>query len=55
MECKLLHEEDASGDARKLYDEISAVYGMVPNFFKAQAAIDTSGLARTGNGHNTQC
>jgi AhpD family alkylhydroperoxidase len=40
MECKLLQEEEATGKARELYDEIKASFGMVPNFFKAQAALD---------------
>ena len=52
MECKLLHEEHASGEARELYDEIAAAFGMVPNFFKAQAAIDPD-WART-NWQRTQ-
>ncbi|HCC55643.1 MAG TPA: hypothetical protein DEQ20_12120 [Desulfobulbaceae bacterium] len=40
MECKLLHEEEASGETAELYDNIRASFGMVPNFFKAQAALD---------------
>ncbi|MDT8336172.1 MAG: carboxymuconolactone decarboxylase family protein [Desulfurivibrionaceae bacterium] len=40
MECKLLQEEEATGKAAELYDDIRAGFGMVPNFFKAQAAID---------------
>lgn len=40
MECKLLQEEEATGDVALLYDEIQTAFGMVPNFFKAQAAVD---------------
>jgi len=40
MECKLLHEEQATGQTAELYDDIRAGFGMVPNFFKAQAAVD---------------
>lgn len=40
MECKLLREEQATGKTAELYEEIQARFGMVPNFFKAQAAVD---------------
>lgn len=40
MECKLLEEEQATGMTKELYEEIKASFGMVPNFFKAQAAVD---------------
>jgi len=40
MECKLVQEEQATGKTRELYDEIQSSFGMVPNFFKAQAAVD---------------
>ncbi|MFH1021325.1 MAG: carboxymuconolactone decarboxylase family protein [Pseudomonadota bacterium] len=40
MECTLLHEEQATGKTAALYDDIRAGFGMVPNFFKAQAAVD---------------
>ncbi len=40
MECRLLPEEAATGTAKELYQEIEAAFGMVPNFFKAQAAVD---------------
>lgn len=40
MECKLLEEEEATGKTAELYDDIRAKFGMVPNFFKAQAAVD---------------
>ena len=40
MECRLLQEDEATGTARELYQEIEAAFGMVPNFFKAQAAVD---------------
>lgn len=41
----LLSEEDATGKAKEVYDEIRAAFGMVPNFFKAQAAVDPEWLA----------
>ena len=40
MECKLLEEEQATGKVAELYEDIRDGFGMVPNFFKAQAAID---------------
>lgn len=36
----LLLEEDAQGRVDEIYREIRAAFGMVPNFFKAQAAVD---------------
>lgn len=41
----LLSEEDATGKAKQVYDEIRAAFGMVPNFFKAQGAVDPEWLA----------
>ncbi len=41
----LLSEEDATGKAKQVYDEIRESFGMVPNFFKAQAAVDPEWLA----------
>ena len=49
MECKLLQEEEATGKAKALYDEIKASFGMVPNFFKAQAALDPEWAAANWN------
>ncbi len=40
----LLSEQDATGKAKQIYDEIQEAFGMVPNFFKAQAAIDPEWL-----------
>ena len=40
-----LSEEDATGKVKEVYDEIRAAFGMVPNFFKAQAAVDPEWLA----------
>ena len=37
---KLLSENKVSGKTKEIYDEIIASFGMVPNFFKAQAAVD---------------
>jgi len=41
---KLLSEEDAVGKAKEIYQEIKKAFGMVPNFFKAQAAVDPQWL-----------
>lgn len=43
MECKLLEEEQATGKAAELYEDIRAAFGMVPNSFKAQAAVTRTG------------
>ena len=40
MRDRLLLEEEATGRVKELYEEIRSAFGMVPNFFKAQAAID---------------
>ncbi len=40
----LLSEQDATGKAKQIYEEIEEAFGMVPNFFKAQAAVDTEWL-----------
>ena len=36
----LLSEEEATGKAKDVFEEIKSSFGMVPNFFKAQAAVD---------------
>ncbi|OCC14870.1 4-carboxymuconolactone decarboxylase domain/alkylhydroperoxidase AhpD family core domain protein [Dissulfuribacter thermophilus] len=36
----ILEEDKATGTAKELYDEIKESLGMVPNFFKAMAAVD---------------
>lgn len=41
----VLSEEEATGKAKQIYDEIRQAFGMVPNFFKAQAAVDPEWLA----------
>lgn len=41
---ELLLEKDATGKAKQVYAEIEAAFGMVPNFFKAQAAVDPDWL-----------
>lgn len=41
---ELMHEEDATGKTKEVYEEIKNTFGMVPNFFKAQAAIDPNWL-----------
>lgn len=40
----LLSEEEATGKAKQIYEEIRMAFGMVPNFFKAQAAVDPEWL-----------
>lgn len=42
---KLLSEDAATGKAAEVYADIKATFGMVPNFFKAQAAVDPRWLA----------
>ncbi len=41
---KLLSIEEAEGKAKTILEEINAAFGMVPNFFKAQAALDPDWL-----------
>jgi hypothetical protein len=36
---KLLSEDKATGKAKEIFEEIKAAFGMVPNFFQAQAAV----------------
>jgi AhpD family alkylhydroperoxidase len=45
----LLLEEDASGKVKEIYGEIKTAFGMVPNFFKAQAALDPDWLELNWN------
>lgn len=40
----LLHEQDAEGKAKEVYEDIQRTFGMIPNFFKAQAAVDPNWL-----------
>ncbi len=40
----LLSDNDATGKAKEVFDEIQDAFGMVPNFFKAQAAVDPEWL-----------
>ncbi|MCF8056651.1 MAG: carboxymuconolactone decarboxylase family protein [Desulfocapsa sp.] len=40
----LLHEEHATGKVKEVYEDIQKAFGMVPNFFKAQAAVDPNWL-----------
>ncbi len=37
---KLLSFEESTGRTREVYEEIESAFGIVPNFFKAQAAVD---------------
>ena len=41
---ELLSENDAAGKAKDIYEEIKSKFGMVPNFFQAQAAVDPEWL-----------
>lgn len=41
---KLLSTEEATGKAKKILEEIQETFGMVPNLFKAQAAVDPEWL-----------
>jgi uncharacterized peroxidase-related enzyme len=41
---RLLLENEATGKAAQVYGDIQKYFGMVPNFFKAQAAIDADWL-----------
>jgi len=49
MSCRLLNEEEATGKAKELYDDIKSSFGMVPNFFRAQAAVDPDWAALNWN------
>lgn len=46
---KLLSEDEATGKAQDIYNDIKTAFGMVPNFFKAQAAIDPEWLELNWN------
>lgn len=41
---KLLAEDEATGKSAAIYAEIEEAFGMVPNFFRAQAAVDPEWL-----------
>ena len=41
---RLLSDEEAIGKAKDIFDEIRSAFGMVPNFFRAQAAVDPEWL-----------
>ena len=46
---KLLSEKEATGKTKAIFDEIKSVFGMVPNFFQAQAAVDPDWLELNWN------
>ena len=46
---KMLSEEDATGKTKKIFEEIKEAFGMVPNFFRAQAAVDPDWLEQNWN------
>lgn len=41
---ELMSDEEANGKVKEIYEEISSNFGMVPNFFRAQAAADPEWL-----------
>ena len=43
--CKMINEDQAVGKVSEVYNEIRSTFGMVPNFFKAQAAVDPEWFA----------
>lgn len=45
----LLSENDATGKTKEIYEEIKSKFGMVPNFFKAQASVDPDWLELNWN------
>ena len=46
---KLLSDEQASGKVQEIFDEITFHFGMVPNFFRAQAGADPAWLELNWN------
>lgn len=46
---KLLNEEEATGKVKDIYEDIKEAFGMVPNLFKAQAAVDPDWLELNWN------
>ncbi len=47
--AKLILEEDATGRVKEIYEDIQKKFGMIPNFFKAQAAVDPEWLELNWN------
>ena len=37
---EFISEDEATGKVKEIFKEINAFFGMVPNFFKAQAGVD---------------
>ena len=37
---KLISEDEATGKTKEIFEEIKESFGMIPNFFKAQAAVN---------------
>jgi AhpD family alkylhydroperoxidase len=46
---KLLPDNEATGKVKAILEEIEAAFGMVPNFFRAQAAVDPEWLELNWN------
>ena len=47
--AKLLAEEEATGKAAEVYADIMEKFGVIPNLFKAQAAVDPEWLELNWN------
>lgn len=45
----LLSDEQATGKVKEIFDEITSHFGMVPNFFRAQAGADPAWLELNWN------
>ena len=52
---RLLSEEEAQGKVAEVYADIKREFGSVPNFFKAQAAVDVIGSKLTGKERRSSC
>jgi len=46
---QLLSENEATGKAKEIFEDIKRHFGMVPNFFSAQAAVDPEWLELNWN------
>ena len=47
--AELISEHNATGKAKEVLEEIKRTFGMVPNFFTAQAAVDANWLELNWN------
>jgi AhpD family alkylhydroperoxidase len=46
---EILSEEEATGRAKEVYEDIQKNFGMVPNFFKVQGAVDPDWMEMNWN------